>query len=155
MRHSRSRQQSGDTIVEVLIAIVVIATVLTGGFLLSRSSLKAVRASEERSQALNLLQGQVEALRTAAGTANTLSGTPNFTTNGTKFCMDAKNQPKTYTVADCGGKGDAGFFDLSIVSQGIPAGDGTGNYLYLATASWPSIDGGTDQIQLYYKVAVL
>jgi Tfp pilus assembly protein PilV len=153
MRHSRNRQQSGDTIVEVLIAIVVIATVLTGGFLLSRSSLKAVRASEERSQALNLLQGQVEALRTAAGRANTLSGTPDFTINNTKFCMDSSGQPKAYTAADCDNRGDNNLYNLSITSQGKP--DATGNVLFLATAQWPSLDGGNDQIQLYYKVAVL
>ena len=74
----RNKFQTGDTIVEVIIAIAVIATVLTGAFIVSSRSLTAVRDSQEHSEVLQQLQGQVELLRSAAnipGFFNTTDGT--------------------------------------------------------------------------------
>jgi type II secretory pathway pseudopilin PulG len=74
----RDKLQAGDTIVEVVIAIAVIATVLTGAFIVSSRSLTAVRDSEEHSEVLQQLQGQVELLRAAAN----IPGFFNTTSNG-------------------------------------------------------------------------
>src|SRR5580698_7305120 len=74
----RNRFQAGDTIVEVVIAIAVIATVLAGAFVVSSHSLTSVRVSEEHSEVLQQLQGQVELLRAAANTP----GFFNTTTTG-------------------------------------------------------------------------
>ena len=54
--------QSGDTIVEVLISIAVLSLVLTAAFVTSNRSLQGVRDAQEHSEALSILQGQVETL---------------------------------------------------------------------------------------------
>jgi type II secretory pathway pseudopilin PulG len=128
------RLQAGDTIVEVMIAIVVISTVLAGAFLVSRTSLKNVRDSEEHSQALKLVQGQVELLRQAAGRVTSGSSFPS------SFCLDASGA--TQTGPAC--KTD--FYTLSIKSLGAVANT------YQITAQWDSISGGTGQVQIAYRV---
>lgn len=131
----RKRLQAGDTIVEVMIAIVVISTVLAGAFLVSRSSLKHVRDSEEHSQALKLVQGQVELLRdTAAQTKQADANWPS------PFCMTPS--PKAATDALC----TSGLYHLSIAE--IDAAHNT----YQATATWDSVNGGTARVQISYRV---
>lgn len=67
MQIARSlKDQRGDTIVEVLIAIAVISAVLAGAFTVTQRSSQAVRSSQERGEMLHLLQGQVEGVRALA-----------------------------------------------------------------------------------------
>ncbi len=73
----RGHLQSGDTIVEVIIAIAVIAAVLTGAFVVSSHSITSVRDSEEHSEVLQQLQGQVELLRAAANIPGFFNTVPN------------------------------------------------------------------------------
>lgn len=134
MRRS-TRKQSGDTIVEVMIAIVVISTVLAGAFLVSRSSIKNVRNSEEHSQALKLVQGQLELLRTAADKK------PESNFGGT-FCMSGLTPvPSTNPACKSGS-----LYALSIKNTDAA------NHTYQATAQWNSITGGTARVQLSYRV---
>lgn len=128
--------QTGDTIVEVMIAMVVISAVLAGAFLVSRSSLKHVRQSEEHSQALNLVQGQVEMLREAALKVPNGSSWP-----GPPFCMNPN--PVSITPASCTKNG---LYRLSIAYDAAQKA-------YIATAQWDGINGGKDQVQLAYRVA--
>jgi type II secretory pathway pseudopilin PulG len=53
----------GDTIVEVLIAVIVIGAILVGGFVLATTSLTGERESQERSEALQVAEGQIETLK--------------------------------------------------------------------------------------------
>lgn len=87
---SKASNQSGDTIVEVLIAVVVVASVLAGAFTVSQKSSLAVRQSQERGEMLQLLQGQVELVRGIALNAADYSD-PIFETapSGAEyFCID-------------------------------------------------------------------
>lgn len=61
----KNHNQTGDTIVEVLVCILVISVVLAGAFTVTNKSLLSVRASQERSQAIKLAEAQLERLRTA------------------------------------------------------------------------------------------
>jgi Tfp pilus assembly protein PilV len=54
---------SGDTIVEVLISLVIVAFVVTGAYVTSHDSLSNIVAARERLQALGIAQSQVEDLR--------------------------------------------------------------------------------------------
>lgn len=56
-------RQRGDTIVEVLIAILVISSILAGAFVSARRSQSAIRQSQERVEALNIAEGQVERVK--------------------------------------------------------------------------------------------
>jgi type II secretory pathway pseudopilin PulG len=118
-----------------MIAIVVISTVLAGAFLVSRSSIKNVRNSEEHSQALKLVQGQIELLRTAATTK------PESSFGGT-FCMSGVS-PVSSTSPACK---SGNLYALSIKNV-----DAT-NHTYQATAQWDSITGGVAKTQLSYRV---
>lgn len=58
----RQLTQRGDTIVEVLIAIILVGIILGGAFVTVNKSLQSERTAEERSEALELAQGQIESL---------------------------------------------------------------------------------------------
>lgn len=56
----------GDTIVEVLIATLVISSILAGAFVSARKSQSAIRQSQERVEALNVAEGQIERVKSLA-----------------------------------------------------------------------------------------
>ncbi len=88
MRHITKHNlghQKGDTIVEVLLAIAVISSVLGGAYVSASQSLNATRRSQERAEALQLAQGQME--RVKASSKNSTS--PIYTT--ASFCIDTAN----------------------------------------------------------------
>ena len=134
---AKIRQQAGDTIVEVLIAMVVISTVLAGAFVVSRTSLTNVRNSEEHSQALKRLQGQMEQIR-----AN-VDSLP-----ASDFCFDSAG---AITSAPC--DFDSIHYKITIrdisASRGGPAGTAT----YEGTVKWTAINGRDAQEQLVYSIA--
>lgn len=145
-RYIFSCKQAGDTIVEVLIAIVVVSTVLTGAFLVTTQSTRAVRDSEEHAQALQYLQGQVELLRAAAGHSGGLPAGLS-----TPFCLGTTQY---YQPAGSSGQCTLGsFYSVSITSPtAAPVVNGTTTFNLVA--SWAAIGGGTDTVYLAYKVTV-
>ncbi len=146
------RSQAGDTIVEVIIAVAVIATILAGAFAVTTRSQRAVRDSEEHAQALQALQGQVELLRAAAATPGKLTAT----ILAQNFCLDQSLVNHPGGSGGCAGASGVVPFTLRIAcspqSAGCPAGSGTTTFNL--KASWPALGGGTDQVLLSYKVAV-
>jgi type II secretory pathway pseudopilin PulG len=138
--------EAGDTIVEVIIAIAVISTILSGAFIVTSSSARAVRDSEEHAQALQYLQGQVELLRAAAGRSG---GLPNNLS--TSFCLDPT---KYYQPASGNAQCTLGsLYAISISSPtAVPAVNATTTFNLSAT--WPSLSNGTDTVYLAYKVVV-
>ncbi|HSX23516.1 MAG TPA: hypothetical protein VLE74_00225 [Candidatus Saccharimonadales bacterium] len=62
----RQLSDRGDTIVEVLLAITVVATVLAGAFVAVNGSINISQQSQERSQATKLAEIQLERLKSAA-----------------------------------------------------------------------------------------
>lgn len=57
------RQQKGDTLIEVVIATVIIGVILFSAYSLSTKAFQLGQSSKERSQATQVLQEQAEALR--------------------------------------------------------------------------------------------
>ena len=70
LRMALAVNQAGDTIIEVMIALLIMAVVLTGAFVTANSSLRNDNAAEQHSVALNLAQTQLEDIR-AAGSLRT------------------------------------------------------------------------------------
>lgn len=144
--------QAGDTIVEVIIAVLVVATLLSGAFVVTNRSTQAVRDSQEHAEALQILQGQVELLR-AAAKAQKLP--PSLTT---KFCFDSSLTYRTGgSMSSCTGAGGAPGYALSIVcstaagTDGCPAPAGkTATFDLVST--WTSVAGTTDNVYISYKV---
>jgi prepilin-type N-terminal cleavage/methylation domain-containing protein len=58
-----STRERGDTLVEVMVAIVIVATVIGGAYVVSNRSLQSTRSAQERSSALKLAEAQLEQLK--------------------------------------------------------------------------------------------
>lgn len=158
----RRLNNRGDTIVEVLIAIVVAATVLAGGFAASNSSFNSNQDALEHSQAINRAQGQAELLKanaqtiTAGGSTSIFMGgsfVESTDTNfhnavNTYFCVndDLTASINSTCTANAGGVAS---FDTYINRYQTPAG--SGNYVFVITEKWQG-PKGTDTVTLLYKV---
>jgi prepilin-type N-terminal cleavage/methylation domain-containing protein len=53
----------GDTIIEVLIAIAVVGSIMTGAYAVATRSLNGVRVSQERGEALKIAESQIEIIK--------------------------------------------------------------------------------------------
>src|ERR1700722_2401069 len=80
---------SGDTIVEVVIAMAIIGLILAGGYVTSNNSLHNETTSQETANALNLAESQVELMRGFAATSvNALNQAGVSSESSTSpFCM--------------------------------------------------------------------
>jgi|GEM_PF-438005 len=80
----------GDTIVEVLIALAIVSSVLAGAFLVTQKSTLAVRDGQEHGEMSQVLQGQVELVRSLAlpETSDTMGV---FKNSPKYFCIDTTN----------------------------------------------------------------
>lgn len=156
---------SGDTIVEVLIAIVVATTVLAGGFAASNNSLKTSQDALEHSQALNRAQGEADLLKANAeniptsGASSIFMGSPfvegtsaNFDpTANHYFCLNADLTASiNATCPFTGGGPSVANYDTFINRFQTPAG--SGNYVFTITERWLSAKGGYAYVTLLYKV---
>jgi Tfp pilus assembly protein PilV len=97
----KTMSQKGDTIVEVLIAMTVLATVIAGAYAISNKSMISAQQAQERTQATKLAEGQVDRLKYIAGLTNQtqfeqliLSATPNK-------CIDSNNVVKGKNTSQC------------------------------------------------------
>lgn len=158
---TRHRQQAGDTIVEVLIAVAIVGAVLAGAFTVSQKSVLAVRNSQEQSEMLQILQGQVELVRALALT----TATPNtgvFATSPRYYCINTTtrqrlNQPllgnalpqqdnDTFTNYDNGCKfGDEQRYHVAVTYN-------AGTKIFTFTGRWDRIGGGKNQVRLVYRI---
>lgn len=87
--HITSPSNQGDTIVEVLIAILIVSFILAGAYVTTSYSLTATRQAQERSEALKLVAGQAEQLKSIS-TENPLP-TNNIFNNAVSFCINSSN----------------------------------------------------------------
>jgi type II secretory pathway pseudopilin PulG len=138
------QKQRGDTIVEVIISIAVISSVLVGAFYLTNRSTRAVRDSEEHSQALQLLQGQVEQLRAIAPDKKWGDLPANFCFTGDGTITTLSNS----TAYGCTAS-DYYSFVVTRPSSPPPAGK-TG--LFTLKVQWDSILSNKGNESLVYKV---
>ncbi len=86
----RRLDQKGETLVEVVMALGILSLVLVSSYALATGTFRLGRGAGERTQAVNYLQQQAEALRayrnqvTWPEFAQTVSG---LSANGATFCM--------------------------------------------------------------------
>jgi type II secretory pathway pseudopilin PulG len=143
--------QTGDTIVEVLLAIAIVGSIIVGAYVTSNRSTSAERDAQEHSQALTLAQTQLEILRVA--------GTPPTSTSG---CYDVLNYLNSPCYVDSFGNitslmpsSGSYFYTVTLIKQAsmvltvgavsVPIQN------YEAQVTWPSLSGGTASVQLYYR----
>ncbi len=152
LRRTRAlRAERGDTLIEVLLAIAIVSTILSGAYIVTNKSLLASREAQERGNALKLSQGQIERLKSISisSDADTLFA-PGLT--GT-FCIDDSNQIKPTADNACNvnarGQYDGlePIYHLSLVRD--PADVNT----FELTSTWASLrNSGNNSVKLTYKV---
>jgi type II secretory pathway pseudopilin PulG len=156
----RRLKERGDTIVEVLIAIAVISLVLQGAYVTTHKSLIATRDAQEHAEALKLLEGQIESIRSYVVRGDTSP----FATAGTLFCMPQDGSPPVlasatslppndsdtyaptaYKSPECKGIGPGGFYNIANVYS-------ASSHLFNLTIRWDGLGGTKDQVTLAYRI---
>lgn len=138
----RPGDQRGDTIVEVLICIAVIALVLAAAFGLTQKGTLGLEDSQEHATAAGLAESQLEQLRTALnGDDATLADS---IVNATQpFCM-SNAQMKLANTTAC--QNQSTFFNLSITHPNSDLST------YKVSVTWDAIVGGQGSEDFYYRV---
>ncbi|MGH7195196.1 MAG: type IV pilus modification PilV family protein [Candidatus Saccharimonadales bacterium] len=157
--------QAGDTIVEVLIATAILGLILAGAYATSNRSLNSERDAQEHTQALTIAQSQIESLRSAGSLQSGPAGAVTAT------CFDASGQPLSFAhcliasdqsnvVATCP---SATPYCYKITDSPVPSSAAILNPANISTSpkvtaityqviiTWPSITGGQNYTQLYYR----
>jgi type II secretory pathway pseudopilin PulG len=153
--------KSGDTIVEVLIAMAVVAVVLGGAYTSANRSLNSTRAAQERGEALKFGESQAEALSTLAG-STTISENSIFNTDNNVFCVPETTyspvhfnsyDPSTANLADTDFSKypDQCKFDRynTSITYDTSNPDSRG---FRVLVRWERVNGGRDEISMYYRV---
>lgn len=153
--HIKYLNNTGDTIIEVLVCIAVVSTILGGAFVTTRQSQVGVRNSQEHAEALKLIESQLEQLR---------GDTKDATTFTAPFCMygevpvssviSPQDVNCTQNSAGVPSKSDSRYF-LSIKRcTAIACGNNIGgSYLFTVTATWPEVTGqGSGQETMVYRL---
>lgn len=146
MRHqiqSRRLHQNGDTIVEVLIAIVVVSAVLTGAFSIANLSLKSIRMAQERGEAQKIAQRSVEQLNSFRP--------PDIgvTAQGAEFCIESSAAVPSaiaFDPARCA-SGTDDRYKTTITRTG----SGPVLPVFKIRVYWDGIKGGEEQVEFYYQ----
>lgn len=145
---------AGDTIVEVLLAVVVVGAVLTGAYVSSNQSLNADRASQERAEALKYVESQIDQVKanvaaasaqpTGSGFCFKQDGTIQVLPGGTPSSSAAADDFSKYTNCDPGSIPDG--YNLSVVRN-------SANDVYTVRARWTHVAGSNrDEIVMLYRV---
>ena len=136
-------KQRGDTIVEVLFALIIIGIILTGGYSVVTHSILDEQDAQQHSYALGLVQSQIEQLR--AYVLYNPTGTLPFT--GSAGCMSAS---VPVSGSSCSQQLNATEqYQLSIKLNT--------NNVYNVTATWPSVvlrsgSSNKDNITIPYRI---
>jgi type II secretory pathway pseudopilin PulG len=153
--HIKRLSNAGDTIIEVLICIAIVSTILGGAFVTTKQSQTGVRNSQEHSEALKLVESQLEQLR---------GDTADATTSGTPFCMyneatySAVIAPAsahcTQNSAGQYSQPDSRYYLTITRCNAVGCGNSIPNsYLFTVKASWPEVTGnGNAQETMVYRL---
>jgi prepilin-type N-terminal cleavage/methylation domain-containing protein len=122
--------QKGDTIVEVLIAIAVVSTVLVAAYQTTGQNIRSAQATQERTEALKLAEGQLERLR-----SNGVLAAPNE-------CFDiGTGLPESACDFTPNGAGAANYKVRISESAGT----------YKVSVIWEGLTTATENVSLYYR----
>jgi len=164
--------QTGDTIVEVLLALTVTVTVLTGAYVIAGRALRIGRLAEERTQATKLAQGQVEAISALARASQPTAaipdklqavGIPDDPVGANPTCMPVWNAA-TWAVSQVAASGalncTKGLYTVSVAREAFPMVGGYPASLryggqFRVTVSWPSLGSdntsGIEKVEIHYR----
>ena len=148
-----AHSQRGDTIVEVLISVVVIATILSGAFVVALASSHNVQSSQEHSYALQQIQAQIEAIRSLTAPGGDDSQLKTYPVNHT-FCtyLDAAHTIQFTNARSAVCAGNNPLYKVTVTkgaTQSVPDGHLT---FFKVAVSWDKLGGGTNYESLNYGI---
>jgi type II secretory pathway pseudopilin PulG len=131
MRLSLRQRETGDTIVEVLIAIAIISLILATAFTITSKNTLELQNTAERVQAQHLVEAQIESLKANNG----LIGGTCFSTAGAPTSGAGCTQTAT---------GSGASYQMSITQAGS---------VYTVNANWTSLGKhATSTVTMYYRL---
>lgn len=137
MKRKSLGNQGGDTIIEVIIALAVLAITIAGAYGIASRSLKAGRQAQERDEATKLAESQLENIKAQAVAGNAALF------SSSNFCFNPG-----ITTTDCRFNN---LYDVSITSAAASSGNNV--YQFDVTVQWDSIThNGKDQVIMRYRV---
>lgn len=141
----------GDTIVEVLIAMTVLAFALGTSFAIVSASNKGIQANKEQYQAQQLANKQIELLRITGGGYNGITRT-----QFSKGCIQDNGTVIANEADECKGvaMGGDNIYWVSIQCPGgVPANCNTGKNeftVYNVQVHWDNVKGGRSWVVMEY-----
>ena len=146
--------QVGDTIVEVLLVVTILAVTLSGAYAIANRSSKGVQANKERYQAQLIANSQAERIRSTIDTARNTYRAWNSTNKG---CLDSRGESTSPIANNCQTNDGNTFTTTGLYSVSIECVNTCGNpnyNTYKIRVEWDSIIGSTatgkDNVELYY-----
>jgi prepilin-type N-terminal cleavage/methylation domain-containing protein len=167
--------QRGDTLVEVMIAMAIVGSVIAISYSTASRALSIGRWAQERTEAVKLVEGQIETLK-ASASSDPLKAVYTLDTTSASFCVasdgtinkqalvDADFLHDTMVTAPSGepvagqiynsncAQGPDGRYKLSIVRADTGAGTATETNQFFIRARWDRLGGGRDEVAIYYRL---
>jgi len=149
IKRLRRPGQAGDTIVEVMVVLAILGLAISISYATANRSLLNTRQAQENSQATELIQSQVEALRTLAVTGDT----PNIFQAGPYCLVPIVPQPASgpyYTLLAGGCAAPPIPYHVAITYVNNPPSQSD---TFTVTATWPDVLGeGSDTVTTIYRL---
>ncbi len=162
---SLKRNQVGDTIIEVMLAVGIVGLAIAGGYGIATRSLKQARQAQERGEALKLAEGQIEGVKALLANSDTFLASA-FTSSD-PFCISETNDvvpEKTFSDipeidADTLGPPEnfykdgciEGLYHIAVEAKKLSVMDTVTTYNVKASVRWFSLgNSGIEQVQINY-----
>lgn len=156
---------AGDTLVEVMISMAIIALVLGSSYSLAIRATNTGRQAQERVEATKLIEGQIEKLKYRSTVADFwlpskdyMSGNPFCVTNSSTIStriptsgLNVSTDVLTDNFADyplVGCQTSNGRYNMSIFYNPAP----TSNDTFTFKIRWDRLGGGRDEVKIYYRM---
>ncbi|MEO5627687.1 MAG: hypothetical protein ABIQ89_02260 [Candidatus Saccharimonadales bacterium] len=156
IRNPKQLSQTGDTIVEVLIVIIVLGVVVSAGYRTAIRSLQSIQLSQEKTYALKLAEGQLESIKAKATQDPTIL-------SASGYCLDSSLNSQTISPAPTNGLPD-NYVSYPVSCKVDPNGGScTGLCYYVgvrkvsdnsitASVRWDGYAGKKQQVELSYRL---
>jgi len=149
IRHLKMAGQAGDTIVEVMVVLAILGLALSISYATANRSLLNTRQAQESSQATELVQSQIEALRTLTS----IGVTPNIFQAGPYCLVPISPPPVTgpfYSLQPGGCSTPPIPYQITVTYVNNPP---TQPDTFTVKAQWPDVTGqGNDTLTTIYRL---
>ena len=135
LRLRLSRNQAGDTIVEVLIATAIISLILTAAYATASRNANSAQETREHTQAVKIAERQVELLRNSA-----VQSVPSMPDNNECY-PPGENAPSSIDCNNITATGSGARYKVAITHIG-----GT----YTVSVAWDVLGGKTSSVNMRY-----